>query len=128
MVPADSLKNFFEKKKLTDNIMSYYASYSVGSSYANQYTFSNISNLISRLRTIKTNGERTNPQWVKEHPNWDKVLLVPIQLQTQTTGTGSTTVTGVEHYVGIASTSLVGGPQSTNDPVKLNIVYGHFNQ
>ena len=128
MVPADSLKNFFEKKKLTDNIMSYYASYSVGSSYANQYTFSNISNLISRLRTIKTNGERTNPQWVKEHPNWDKVLLVPIQLQTQTTGAGSTTVTGVEHYVGIASTSLVGGPQSTNDPVKLNIVYGHFNQ
>lgn len=129
MLPADSLTSFFEKKKLTDNILSYYTSYTVGSSYANQYTFGNISNLITRLRKIKTQGESTNPNWTREHPNWDKVLLVPIQLKTQTTGTGTTTVTGIEHYIGIASTQLVGGAQNSSyEPVKLNIVYGHFNE
>lgn len=128
MIPADSLTSFFEKKKLTDNVMTFYTSYTVGSTYANQYKFSNISNLIIKLNDIKTKGLRSNPNWVKEHPNWDKVLLVPIQLKTQTTGTGSTTVTGIEHYVGIACTRLVGGLHSNYDPVKLNIVYGRFNQ
>ena len=127
MLPADSLTSFFEHKKLTDNIMSYYSSFSVASGSANQYVFSNISNLVTAMEKARTEGTDRNPAWVTEHPNWNKVLLVPIQLK-RTTTSSTTTVTGIEHYVGVASTKLVGGSNNTFSPIKLNIVYGKFNQ
>jgi hypothetical protein len=127
MLPADSLTNFFEKKKLTDNITSYYTAFSPSGGYTNQYTFSNISNLVSAMKKAKTEGLKSNPQWLTEHPNWNKVLLVPIQLKTNTTSS-TTTVTGIEHYVGIVSTKLVGGSASIFPENKLNIVYGKFNR
>lgn len=127
MLPADSLTSFFEQKKLTDNVTSYYTSFATSSGYANQYTFSNISNLVSTMEKAKKEGLRNNPQWQTEHPNWNKVLLVPIQLKTATTSS-TTTVTGIEHYVGIASTMLVGGSDNPYPAPKLNIVYGKFNR
>lgn len=127
MLPVDSLNTFFEQKKLTDNTISYYTSFAVGSGSANQYTFSNISNLVTYMENAKKEGLKSNPLWVAEHPNWNKVLLVPIQLKTNTSST-TTTVTGIEHYVGIASTKLVGGSNNPYDPVKIEIVYGKFNQ
>jgi len=127
MLPVDSLSSFFEKKKLADNVTSYYATYAVSSGYANQYTFSNISNLITSMYQAKKAG---GAGWTTEHPNWNKVLLVPVQLKrsTTTSSTSTTTVTGIEHYIGIASTKLVGGNQNPHDPIKLNIVYGKFKQ
>lgn len=127
MLPADSLTTFFEKKKLTDNITSYYTSFAVGSGYSNQYSFSNISNLVTEMHRAKIAGQKADSNWTALHPNWNKVLLVPIQLKSSTTSS-TTTVTGIEHYVGIVSTKLVGGSNNSFDPVKLNIVYGKFNQ
>lgn len=128
MVPVDSLNSFFENKKLTDNVTSYYTSFSVSNGKANQYTFSNISNLITMMERAKAEGLKQDPMWTAAHPNWNKVYLVPIQLKTSAATGSSTTVTGIEHYVGIVSTKLVGGSANTFDPVKLNIVYGKFNQ
>ncbi len=127
MLPVDSLTNFFEKKKLTDNITSYYTSFSTGNSYANQYSFSNISNLITYLHKKKTDGMKKDAAWTTQHPNWNKVYLVPIQLL-QTNTSSTSTVTGIEHYVGIVSTMLVGGKNNEYDPIKIGIVYGKFNQ
>lgn len=126
MVPADSLTSFFEKKKLADNVTSYYTTYAVNSGYANQYSFANISNLISAMYQAKKAGG--GEQWVAQHPNWNKVLLVPVQLKWSSTSSTSATVTGIEHYVGIASTKLVGGTQNPHTPIQLNIVYGKFKQ
>ena len=126
MVPADSLTSFFEKKKLADNVTSYYTTYAVSSGYANQYSFANISNLISAIYQAKKAGG--GEQWVAQHPNWNKVLLVPVQLKWSSTSSTSATVTGIEHYVGIASTKLVGGTQNPHTPIQLNIVYGKFKQ
>ena len=121
MVPADSLNSFFEMKRLADNVLSYYTTYAVGSGSANQYTFSNISNLIKKMYDVKKAGGTLSP-------NWNKVFLVPVQLKWSSTSSTTATVTGIEHYVGIASTKLVGGSRNQHNPINLNIVYGKFKQ
>lgn len=123
MVPKDSIYSFFEKEKLPDNKLTYCATFS---SSTNIYSFSNISTLITELAAIKRrNVEKYGQQWLNEHPNWDKMLLVPVQAAT-TTASGTTTISSYEHCVGIASTKLVGGSQNPYEPIKLNILYGHF--
>ena len=122
MVQKDSLSNFFEKTKTADEKTSYTASYDVSSStsstkaYKNIYTFDNISELITTLWNMKRDGERTNANWTAEHPNWNKVVLVPV-----TNGTS-----GIEHDMSLTSTRLVGGPNNPNSPVVVNVVYAKF--
>ena len=75
MVQKDSLQSFFEKSKLADNRTSYTASYSSTGSYKNAYTFQNIANLVSDMYKNKGKGE-----------NWNKVVLVPVNVITTTQG------------------------------------------
>lgn len=103
MVQKDSLKSFFEKSKLADNRTSYTASYSSTGTYKNAYTFQNIANLVSAMYKNKGKGE-----------NWNKVVLVPVNVITTTQGY-TTVISKINHDMSLASTRLIVG---TNDPVK----------
>ena len=129
MVQKDSLSSFFEKNKKFDNITSFYTTYlsSSGNNAANEYTFSNISSLIRSMSEAKQSGMATDSDWMAKHPDWNKVLLVPIQLKTETSS-ASTTVSTVEHCMSVASTKLVGGSNNPYSPINIEIVYGKFNQ
>ena len=133
MIPKDSLYTFFESKLAPDNKTTFYASYknSSGRNVTNQYTFSNISSLITRLAMLKREGEkRYGSQWTKEHKNWNKVLLVPVQMITSSGSSTSTTssASSFENCMAIVSTKLVGGSENAYDPIKISIVYGKFDQ
>jgi len=121
MIPKDSLYTFFEKNRVPDQKLSYYATYS---SSTNTYTFSNISNLITALWNMKKQETATNANWTNEHPDWNKVVLIPISY---TSNSSSGEMSSVEHQMGLTSTRLVGGPDNANDPIKVNVVYGKFN-
>ena len=123
MVQKDSLSTFFEKNKQADNVTSFYT----GNNSTNEYVFSNISSLVRKMADAKKSGMAADPDWTDKHPDWDKVLLVPIQLKTQTSST-TTTITGMEHNVSVASTKLVGGSNNPYAPITIDIVYGKFNQ
>ena len=123
MVQKDSLSTFFEKNKMANNVTSFYTS----CNSTNEYTFSNISSLIRKMSEARKFGMATDPDWTVKHPNWNKVLLVPIQLKTQTSSS-TATISGMEHSVGIASTKLVGGSENPYAPINVEIVYGKFNQ
>lgn len=125
MVQKDSLSAFFEKNKKADNVSSYYTSYS--SSSTNEYAFSNISSLIRKMSEARLNGMAEDPDWTTKHPDWNKVLLVPIQLKTQTSS-ATTTISGMEHCVSIASTKLVGGSDNPFAPINVEVVYGKFKE
>ena len=129
MVQKDSLSSFFEKNKNYDNMTSFYTSYlsSNGSNATNEYTFSNVSSLIRDMAEARQTGMAADPEWMAKHPDWNKVLLVPIQLKTESSSY-STTVLGVEHSLSIASTKLVGGSENPFAPITIDIVYGKFNQ
>ena len=118
MLPTDSLGVFFEEEKQYD----YKSSFTSSLATTNSYSFTNIGNLITLLSDNKKKGLATDPDWVNKHPNWNKVLLVPV-LMTNTNNTQSNNVTVIENQMGLKSTKLVGG---AGTPIEVKVIYAHF--
>ena len=131
MVQKDSLQSFFEKSKLADSRTSYTASYSSTGTYKNAYTFQNIANLVSAMYKNKGKGE-----------NWDKVVLVPVNVITTTQGY-TTVISKINHDMSLASTRLIVGTDDpdkdyTKDaktgkkvasgPIRIKVIYSKFKE
>ena len=125
MVASDSLTTFFDRQQLMDYKESFMATYS---SSINGYTFSNISGLVSHINQMKKAGMASNPNWVAEHPNWNKVILVPITPSYRTYssyyGSSSSTLTSISYDMSLSSTRLVGG----DTPIELSVIYSKFRE
>ena len=122
LVQKDSLTSFFEGNQIPDSKTSYYASFA---SQTNTYTFGNLSNLVTNLWNMKLNGMKAenvdSETWEQRHPNWNKLLLVPVSFITSGSST-STSITSVEHDMSLTSTRLAGGTM-TDRPVQISVVY-----
>ena len=131
MVQKDSLKSFFEKSKLADNRTSYTASYSSTGTYKNAYTFQNIANLVSAMYKNKGKGK-----------NWNKVVLVPVNVITTTQGY-TTVISKINHDMSLASTRLIVGTDDPNKdyttdkktgkkvasgPIRIKVIYSKFKE
>lgn len=131
MVQKDSLKLFFEKSKLADSRTSYTASYSSTGTYKNAYTFQNIANLVSAMYKNKGKGE-----------NWNKVVLVPVNVITTTQGY-TTVISKINHDMSLASTRLIVGTDDPNKdytkdaktgkkvasgPIRIKVIYSKFKE
>lgn len=130
MVQKDSLHNFFERRAVPDNITSYISGYNnpaptnTGTVVNNNtYTFNNLSSLITYLWRQRQQGMKNDPQWEAKHPDWNKMVLVPIMF---TTSNNSSSVTAVRHDMSLTSTRLVGGADNPYDPIQLSVVYAKF--
>ena len=118
MIERDSLYSFFENANMYDNITSYLATYS--STY-NTYTYYNISSLINHMYQNRNSGS----------PNWNKVVLIPVQTTTTSSASSSsyyysnttTSVTGVSNEMSITSVRLVGGSNNRHEPVTISVIY-----
>ena len=117
LLPKDSLYSFFEQSKVNDNVLSYIATYS---SKYNTYTFSNLSNLITALWNAKEKG---GANWTSDHPDWNKMVLVPISYTTSSSGGD---ISNIQHDMSLTSIRLVGGPENANAPIRMNVVYGKY--
>ena len=139
MIAKDSLESFFSTSHMPDNKTSYLCSYSANSSGGftnselhshNVYQFSNISDMIAYMAESKRKGMASDPYWTEKHPNWNKVLLVPVNLKSTSSSSSyyssSATVTGIEHNVALTSTKLKGGSQNGQSPIVINMIYGTF--
>lgn len=131
MVQKDSLQSFFEKSKLADSRTSYTASYSSTGTYKNAYTFQNIANLVSAMYKNKGKGG-----------NWNKVVLVPVNVITTTQGY-TTVISKINHDMSLASTRLIVGTDDpdkdyTTDektgkkvasgPIRIKVIYSKFKE
>ena len=131
MVQKDSLQSFFEKSKLADNRTSYTASYSSTGTYKNAYTFQNIANLVSAMYKNKGKGG-----------NWNKVVLVPVNVITTTQGY-TTVISKINHDMSLASTRLIVGTDDPNKdytkdkktgkkvasgPIRIKVIYSKFKE
>ena len=131
MVQKDSLQSFFEKSKLADSRTSYTASYSSTGTYKNAYTFQNIANLVSAMYKNKGKGG-----------NWNKVVLVPVNVITTTQGY-TTVISKINHDMSLASTRLIVGTDDpdkdyTKDektgkkvasgPIRIKVIYSKFKE
>ena len=122
MVQKDSLQSFFEKSKLADSRTSYTASYSSTGTYKNAYTFQNIANLVSAMYKNKGKGE-----------NWNKVVLVPVNVITTTQGY-TTVISKINHDMSLASTRLKRGVITSDSngketsPIQIKVIYSKFKE
>lgn len=122
MVQKDSLQSFFEKSKLADSRTSYTASYSSTGTYKNAYTFQNIANLVSAMYKNKGKGG-----------NWNKVVLVPVNVITTTQGY-TTVISKINHDMSLASTRLKRGVITTDSngketsPIQIKVIYSKFKE
>ena len=119
MLMKDSLYTFFEKEKTYD-----YTSAFVTTLNKNSYTFSNIGNLISLMYRNRFVGELNDPEWTTKHPNWNKVVLVPIASNSLTVTTSASIILSLCNEMGLSSTQLEGGP---NSPIEVKVIYAKFN-
>lgn len=120
LVEKDSLRNYFELGNVSDDERSYV---SVDKGNSNAYSFPNVSGLITTLFKDKVKGEASDPNWKAKHPNWNKVLVMPVIVATNSTGV----VTAVCHDMSMKSVRLVGGDANGRQPLTMKIVYSKFN-
>ena len=129
MVPRDSVYTFFEGSSIPNNVTTYLATYN---SVQKTYTFNSLTGLISNIWN-KMKPQVTNPDgtvnlekveiYKKAHPNWNKVVLVPVDITLTYTSTSSSTISSVYNSMAISSVRLVGGKKSRLSPVTISVMY-----
>ena len=143
LIRKQDLKEFFEENELPDNITSFTVAHNNVSS--NQYTFQNIARLVTTCLNEKEEAKRAagtawnEEQWTKDHPDWDKVLLIPVTITTDDTNssyTGTSQIIGLQHDLKPGYAKLVGGPATVDNtadgqlknPLQLEIIHTTFNE
>ena len=129
MVRKSELSAFFEKNRLTDNISSFYTTYS--NTY-NRYEFNNIARLIihcenERQEWIEENKasygndvEKTAKAYESVNADWNKVVLVPVT----TIKDSNNNIVNFRHDLSLNSARLVGG----KDKIEIKVICSAFNQ
>ena len=123
LIQKDSLTSFFEKNQNYNNKYAFYTSL-----YKNAYSFSNssdINNLIVKMYNDRHEGLKHDPNWVENHPNWNKALLVPVGILTSSTSSTDKTPIALVNEMGLTTTRLKRG--TPQDPIKLRVLYARFN-
>ena len=119
------MQDFFRKNNITDDTESFAASYS--SKYGT-YTFNNIAALVEKAWSDrkewlddnnKTGTEADLAEYANSHPDWNKVVLIPV---TPVTGTQST-VLSYTLDIKMHQVKLVGG---ANNKLKVKIIRSRF--
>ncbi|MGL4851977.1 MAG: DUF4270 domain-containing protein [Phocaeicola sp.] len=115
MLRKSEMYTFFEENKDYDNITSFLGTAGSGAS-ANEYSYTNIAQLITTCINEKNEGVENNPNWLIENPDWNKVVLIPV-----TQGSG----TAYQNSLQMQSTRLKGGSNGEND-IDMKILYTTF--
>ena len=123
MLEQDSLTSFFTSGKIADNRKSYVASYS---STANGYTFNNIGQLVKNLYRHLPADAAEREEYKRKHPNWDKVLLVPVTAN-YTTYNSTSILSSVTPDTSLSTARLAGGP-SNPDAIEISVVYSRYTR
>ena len=124
MVRKQDMRSFFAKRQLPDSKTSFTTTYSSG---YNSYTFDNLGRLISYCQHEKMNGMKeggmTEEQWEAAHPDWNKVVVIPVKTSSTTDKYGQSIISSVTHDMGMNSVRLLGGP---NTPLEMQVIYSGF--
>lgn len=127
LVEKDSLESFFAQEKIADYRRSFVATYSKTS---NSYIFGNISQLIEKIFSSLPENESSRAQYKAQHPNWNKVVLVPVVANYTTYQTGyssNSILTSITNDLSMSSVKLVGGSENQNGDIEISVIYTKFN-
>ncbi len=114
MVPKSDMYKFFENNQVPDNKSYFYTTFS---SLYNQYDFSNIAYWINTLRSKK----RNDPTGYNKDEDWNKVVLIPVTMVTQTIN-NQKVIVNVRHDLQMNFAKLKGN----KDQLQLKVIYSKF--
>ena len=117
MVRKCDMYKFFLKNKLADGKTSFTTTFA---SSTNEYTFTNIANLIKVCYKEYQDGIAENPDWETENPDWNKIVLIPVS----TTLDSNKSVVKISHDISISSVRLRGG---TEYEIPIQVITSRFN-
>ena len=70
---------------------------------------------------------KSSSNWLAEHPNWNKLALIPVAVTQVLDATTQTyEIVKVNHDLSLSSTRIVGGTNSNNGKLKLSVIYSKF--
>ena len=134
---AEAFK-FFEKRELPDMESSYLASYNT---ITNSYIYPNIGQMLTVMKIERDLGAGVLPMdseetrngkyavWEKENPDWNKVLMIPVQAEyttkTDIYGYPSKTLMSLSNAMGLNSVKLEGGKANS---LKMTVIYSRFKK
>ena len=125
LVRKQNLTSFFEKHQVSDSQQSF-TTYFLDT--YNCYSFDNISRLIAYCQNEKVAGMKaeglTSEEWEAAHPDWNRVVLVPVTIATAIDSYGSSTQVSVNQDLSLCSTKLVRGTDA--NPIKMQVIYSRF--
>lgn len=122
LIRKDKMYSFFENNEIIDGIESYIATRSSDGKYA----YANLLNLISYCIREKEDAQKeagdswNEEEWLKENPDWDKVVIIPVTTETDANGYYSK----IEHNLSPEYVKLEGGPEN---PLEISVVYTRFH-
>lgn len=126
LVRKQNFQTFFENHQVTDQQQSFTTTFQP---IFNCYEFSNLSRLISYIRHEKTNGMKelgqTEEEWEAEHPDWNHVVLVPVNVSSTADSYGNPTLVSVTQDLSLCSTKLIRG--TADNPIRMQIFYSRFS-
>ena len=139
LVRKSEVNNFFTSNNLPDSQTSYLSSMTTNAK--NYYSFTNIASLISYLKTERDSTLQVNvltpietrrqkyAEYEAQHPDWNKIVLVPVETSyttvTSSLGTTTSVLKSVKNQLGISVVELEGGK---NNPLRMQVIYSRYNQ
>lgn len=124
LIRKSEMKDFFRERKVSDAQTSYTTNFDA---VYNTYTFENLCRLVSFCHHEKLLGMResgmSEAEWEAAHPDWNKVLLIPVNVTTTQDSYGFTKEVSVTHDMSMNSVRLVGGKNATQ---QMQVIYSRF--
>lgn len=125
MVRKQNIESFFRKHQVADNQQSFTTEFQP---IYNSYSFNNLSRLVSYCQYEKLTGMKkenlTEAEWEAAHPDWDRVVLIPVTTTTATDSYGMSTQVSCNQDLSLCSTRLVRGTKE--NPIKMQVIYSRF--
>ena len=138
MVRKQIASKFFEENRLPDMDDSYLTSFN---EMTNSYSFANIGQMVTVMKIEREKGAGILPTdkeevrnekykaWEAAHPDWNKVLLIPVKAEYTTStdiyGYVTKKLLQVRHSMGLNSVKLEGG---TSQTLKMTVIYSRFKK
>ncbi|WP_321332815.1 DUF4270 domain-containing protein [uncultured Bacteroides sp.] len=129
LVREKDMKTFFENNQLPDNVTSFLAQRNT--SGTNQYTYSNLSRLITTCVAEKNEAKKkagsswNEQQWTESNPLWNKIVVIPVAVNTTQDTSGNVTIASIQNDMKPSYVKLKGG---ANTKLKLEVTYSQFNK
>lgn len=139
LLRKSELDKFFTENKLPDSQTSFMSSMTTNAK--NYYSFTNIASLVSYLKVERDSAMHVNvltplserrrayAEYEAKNPEWNKVVLVPVEANyttvTSSLGTTTSVLRSVKSQMGISVVELEGGK---GNPLRMQVIYSRYNK